>query len=191
MEMFILIQVFRIDDHITKIKDVRVVGKCRGITYLEDKLVVGYRSPIPRVEMLTEDGVVLKTLTSSPSGDQQFRYPYYIQVANTMDTTIIVSDWGQKTIYMLDGGLQLLKTFQLPSGGSPFDLAAVGVGQVLVVDRGTDTLQLLDITTGRWRTLLGKKKGKGWPECLAYNQSYKRILVGCDRANNVKVYTLS
>ena len=141
--------------------------------------------------MLTEDGVVLKTLTSSPSGDQQFRYPYYIQVANTMDTTIIVSDWGQKTVYMLDGGLQLLKAFQLPSGGSPFDLAAVGGGQVLVVDGGTHTLQLLDITTGRWRTLLGKKKGKWWPECLAYNQPFKRILVGCDRANNVKVYTLS
>jgi len=183
--------VFRIDDRITKIKDIRVGGTCRGIAYHEDNLIVGNMSPTPRVEMLTEDRAVLKTLTSSSSG-QLFRYPSYIQMINIMDlAAILVSDWGQKTVFMLDGGLQLLNAFQIPSDSVPRGLASVEGGQVLVADGGTDTLQLLDLTTGRWQTLLGEDEGLGRPECLAYNQSMKCLFVGCDGSDNVRVYTLS
>ena len=95
---------------------------------------------------------------------------------------------------MLDDGLQLLQAFQRPSGGIPWGLAAVGGGQVLVLvdDRrtSTDTLQLLDLTTGQWRTLLGEEEGLWWPRSLVYNQAKKQLYIG-GYEDEVKVYTVS
>ena len=151
---------------------------------------MGFQSPTPRVEILSEDGAVLNT--SNTSEVQLFKHPYYITVDKTAETTrILVSDWGNSTVYMLDDGLQLLQAFQLPSSGEPHGLAAVGGGQVLVLDSHTWTLQLLDLTTGRWRTLLGRKERLGQPYGLVYNQAIKQLYIGGFRSDKVKVYTVS
>ena len=181
---------FHIGDRIAFLKSIPVKGVCYGIDSLRDSLIVGFESPTPRVEILSEEGAVLNT--SNTSEVQLFKHPYYIKADKTAETNrILVSDRGKWTVYMLDVGLQLLQAFQLPSGGIPLGLAAVGGGQVLVADWGTATLQLLDLTTGQWQTLLGSKEGLGWPFSLVYNQAVKQLYIGCGRSNIVKVYTVS
>jgi len=172
-------------------KNVSVKGKCWGIDSFEDSLIVGYQPPRPSVEMLSEDGDVLKNTASNSSGDQQFQCPDNIHIDTTTGTArILVPDRGRKTVYMLNIDLQLLKAFQVPSGGSPRGMAAVEGGQVLVVDVGTRTLRLLDLITGRWQTLLGKEEGLERPWCLVYNQAINGLYVGCI-GNDIKEYTVS
>jgi len=164
-------------------------GECWGIESLSDSLIVGFQSPTPRVEILSEEGAVLNT--SNTSGGQLFEWPYYITVDKTTETTrILVSDCGMGTVYMLDVDLQLLQTFQLPSYGDLWGLAAVGGGQVLVLDWDTATLQLLDFTTGQWRTLMGKEEGLMCPRSLVYNKAMRQLYIGCSK-DKVKVYTVS
>ena len=182
---------FHIGDRITFLKAIPVQGRCCGIESLSDSLIVGVQSPTPRVEILSEEGAVLNT--SNSSGGQLFEKPCNITVDKTAETTrILVSDGGKRTVYMLDEGLQLLQAFQLPSGGILWGLAAVGGGQMLVLvgDWGTATLQLLDLTTGRWQTLLGKEEGLEWPYSLVYNEARKKLCVG-GSGDEVKVYTVS
>jgi len=167
-----------------------VEGACWGIESFRDSLIVGFHSPTPRVEILSEEGAVLNTFNTS--GGLLFKWPYYITVDKTAETTrILVSDHGKKTVYMLDDGLQLLQAFQLPSDGVPRGLAAVGGGQVLVVDMVTSTLQLLDLTAGQWRKLLGKEDGLKRPYSLVYNQAIKQLYIGGHRRGEFKEYTVS
>jgi len=181
--------VFHIRDHISFMKGIPLEGECEGIESFRDGLIVGFQSPTPRVEILSEEGAVLNT--SNTSGGQLFKNPSYITVDKTTETTrILVSDRSKRTVYMLDDGLQLLQAFQLPSDGKPWSLEAVGGGQVLVVDRATHTLQLLDLTTGQWQTLLGKEDGLKRPYSLVYNQAIKLLYVG-GWGGEVKVYTVS
>ena len=173
------------------IKAIPVQGSCLGIDSFRNSLIVGFKSPTPRVEILSDEGAVLNT--SNTSVGQLFEWPRYIKVDKTAETTrILVSDWGKKTVYMLDDGLQLLQAFQLQSASSLWGLAAVGGGQVLVlvVARFTSTLQLLDLTTGQWGKLLGEEEGLCQATSLVYNQAIKQLYIGCNR-NEVKVYTVS
>ena len=91
---------------------------------------------------------------------------------------------------MLGSELHLLQAFTLPSPGRLMGLAAVGGGQVLFADQRTWTLQLLDLTTGQWRAVLGREELQLLPYSLAYNPATKCVFVG-GNGDEVSVYTLS
>jgi len=187
-------QVFNVKDAIIHVKDVDVKGCCIGLEFFQDRWIMGYvRTPpiMGRVEMVSEEGDILHTLTTHSSGNDLFEKPTYIRVDNTTDNhRILVSDWGKKTVYMLGSELQLLQAFTLSTFREPRGLAAVGEGQVLVADAGTDTLQLLDLTTGRWRTVLRKEELQLMPYSLVYNPATRCVFVG-GNGDIVRVYTLS
>jgi len=179
--IFITIQVIHIGDELTYMMDVPVEIGCRGIAF-QHTFLLGFTSPPSSVVRMSEKGEVLNTLRYDSSGNTLFSYPSYIHVENTTDSArILVSDRGNMTVNMLDEGLQLLQAFQHPSDGIPWGLAAVGGGQVLVlvVEWGTNTFQLLDLTTGRWRTLLGRKEGLELASSLVYNQAMKKLYISC------------
>ena len=190
--IFITIQVIHIGDKLTHMMDVVVEEGCYGIAYFQHSFILGFHSPAPRVVRMSKEGEVLNTLRYDSSGNTLFCIPSYIHVENTTDSArILVLDHPKMTVYMLDEGLQLLQAFKQPSFGEPHGLAVVGGGQVLVVDMLTCTLQLLDLTTGRWRTLLGKEEGLRAPRGLAYNKARKQLYIGCYEGVIVNVYTLS
>ena len=175
---------FHIGDKIALTKDIPVKGVCYGIESFGDGLIVGFQSPTPRVEILSDKGAVLNASNTS------FSDPHYILVDFSHATRILVSDRGKKKVYMLDVGLQLLQAFQLPSDGEPYGLAAVGGGQVLVADLAN--LTLLKLTTGQWQTLLGRKTaGLRQPTSLVYNQAMKLLYVWGGMDDEIKVYTVS
>jgi len=170
--------------------DVPVKGGCWGIAFFQHTFILGFRSLPPRVVRMSVEGEVLNTLRYDSSGNALFSWPSYIHVENTTDSArILVSDRGNMTVNMLDEGLQLLQSFQVPE--PPMGLAAVGGGQVLVLVVDTRTLQLLDLTTGRWRTLLRAVEGLKRSYSLVYNQAIKQLYIGGYRSDKVKVYTVS
>ena len=186
-------QVIHIGDKLTHVKDVAVEKGCRGIAFFQYTFILGFTSPAPRVERMSEDGDVLNTLIYDLSKVNLFSDPSYIHVKNTTDSArILVSDGGKKTVYMLNDNLQLLQTFKLPSGGRLWGLAAVGGVQVLVLvgSWGTRTLQLLDLTTGRWRTLLGLEFGLLQSVSLVYHQATKKLYGGPYFSDEVRVYSV-
>ena len=184
-------QVFRFKDAIIHVKDIKVEGWCTGLEYFQGRWIMGHWNTPPRVEMVSEEGDILHTLTTHSSGNDLFEKPAYIRVDNTTDNhRILVSDWGKKTVYMLGSERQLLQAFTLSTFREPRGLAAVGEGQVLVADSGTDTLQLLDINTGRWRTVLRREELQLVPNSLVYNPAKRCVFVGGSE-DEVRVYTLS
>jgi len=187
-------QVFHVKDAIIHVKDIDVNGWCPGLEYFEGSWIKGYcdtPTRVGRVEMVSEEGDILHTLTTNSSGEDLFEKPAYIRVDSTTDNPIIlVSDWGKKAVYMLDTELQLLQAFKLPLTGEPRGLSAVGGGQVLVVDDATWTLQLLDLTTGQWRAVLGEAELQHLPYSLVYNQATRCVFVA-GGGDEVRVYTLS
>jgi len=184
-------QVFRVKDAIIHVKDIEVKGFCTGIDYFQGRWILGYWKTPPRVEMVSKEGDIMHTLTTNSSGDYLFEEPDYIYVDTTTDIPqVLVSDWGTKKVYILNIELQLLQAFTLPSPGEPRGLSAVGEGQVLVADAGNDTLQLLDLTTGRWRAVLGWEEFQLVPHSLAYNPATKCLFVG-GISNEVRMFTLS
>jgi len=169
-----------------------VEGQCWGIAFFQHSFILGFHSPTPKVEMLSENGQALKTLKYNSSGDKLFSAPHYVHVDTTTETVrIIVSDYDMRTVYMLDDKLQLLQVYMPPSPSTPLGLAAVEGGRVLVGDRATSTLWLLDLTTGRWHALLGGKDGLGCLYIMVYNQATKQLHVGGWGDDEVKVYTVS
>jgi len=184
-------QVFRVKNAIIHVKDTEVEGWCTGLEYLQGRWIMGYESEPLKVEMVSEEGDILHTLTTDSSGDNLFRKPDYILVDNTTDNhRVLVSDRGKEKLYMLSSELQLLHAFQHPSPGESQGMAAVGGGQVLVADAGTWTLQLLDLTTGQWRAVLGREEFQRMPTCLVYNPSTRCVFVG-GIGDEVRVYTMS
>jgi len=184
-------QVIRIGDELTHVKDVAVEAECMGIAFFQLTFIVGFTSPAPRVVRMSEEGKILNTLRYDSSGVKLFSRPEFIHVKNTTDSSrIFVSDLVKKTVYMLDDGLRLLQAFKIPSRGKPYGLADDERGNVLVVDGGTHTLQLLDLTTGQWRTLLRKEEWLRRPVCLVYNQAMNKLYFGGNE-DVVKVYTVS
>jgi len=190
--VLITIQVIHIGVELTLMMDVAVEGLCMGIAFFQHSFILGFRLPVPRVLRMSEEGEVLNTLQYSSSGEELFSEPSNIHIENTIGhDTVIVSDGGKRTVYMLDDGLQLLQTFQLTSPGEPCGLAAVGEGQVLVVDLRNHTVRLLNLTTGQWRTLLEEEEELVRPMCLTYNQATKRVYVGFFRSDEIHMYTVS
>jgi len=190
-EYFVTTQVFHVKDAIAHVKDIKVEERCLEIEYFQGRWIMGYCDTPPRVEMVSEEGDIMHTLITNSSGDELFEKPDYISVDNTTDNPIIlVSDCGKKTVYMLGSELHLLHAFTISSPGVPRGLAAVGEGQVLVADGDTGTLQLLDLTTGRWRAVLGWKELQLVPFSLAYNPATQCVVVG-GSDDEVRVYTLS
>ena len=86
---------FHVTDAISHVKDIEVKGCCKGLEYFQGRWIMGYWYTQPRVEMVSEEGDILHTLTTSSSGDDLFEKPAYIHVDDTTDThRILVSDWG-------------------------------------------------------------------------------------------------
>jgi len=173
------------------VKDIEVKGCCTGLEYFQGRWIMGYWYRQPKVEIRSEEGDILHTLTTNSSGDDLFEKPAYIRVDNTTDShRILVSDCGKKTVYMLGSELQLLKAFTRLLSGEPRGLAAVGKGQVLVADEATMKLQLLDVRTGQWRTVLGCEELQLMPYSLVYNPATRCLCVG-GNGDEVRMYTLS
>ncbi|XP_052782001.1 uncharacterized protein LOC128218383 [Mya arenaria] len=176
---------------------VNVDGRCYGIDFCDDNLIVSFSRP-GKVVMIDIKGKVKKSVDKDSSGKPLFLYPEYLTVTRESQTppVIYVTDMGTNTVTKLSISLEVLQTYKDPILKSPRGLTAVGDNQLLVCGWDSNTILLVDTLTGKITQLLGKEEGIENPQSVAYCSLRKMLFVTCwwfgrpDSDNIVKVFNL-
>jgi len=138
-------------------------------------LLVSYRSP-GGVKKMTMDGRVIDEVDNQKTGKQLFAYPDNIAMSNSGD--IFVSDSGTSTIIQMDRNLRIKQTFTSPMIQTPWGIVSVNTDQLLVADWKSDSIVVLNPTSGTVTPLLGKTDGIQQPWAMAWCPASKKLFVG-------------
>ena len=151
-------------------------------------LVVTYPDP-GRVEMMTIDGRVIDARDNQKTGNYLFQYPNYIAISNRRG--IYVSDLTTRTITQMDRTLHITQIFTSPMLTSPYGIVSVGTDQLLVADKDSDSIVVLNPTSGTVTPLLGQADGIQQPWAVAWCPASKKLYVGSwGRHTPVSVFCL-
>ncbi|XP_052778903.1 uncharacterized protein LOC128216383 [Mya arenaria] len=174
------IQFVSTQENVTLQDVVKIDGRCRGIDFCDDNLIVSCSHP-GKVVLMDMKGKVKKSVGKGSRGKPLFQEPEYLTVTRESQTppVIYVSDWLTRTITKLSISLEVLHTYHDPILGSPRGLTAVGDNQLLVCGWGSNNILLLDTLTGKITQLLGKEEGIESPQSVAYCPLRKMLFVTC------------
>ena len=86
-------------DAITKEREIKVDGQCRGIVYSRNQLIVTYRNPI-KIEIIDLQGNVISRIENDKDGNKLFECPRYVCARSDGDT-LYVSDWSAHKVVSL------------------------------------------------------------------------------------------
>ena len=151
-------------------------------------IVVSYHNP-GRVEMMTMGGRVIDAVDNQKARKQLFKYPYFIATSN--NNNIFVSDCGTKTITQMDVSLQITRIFTSPMMTSPCGIFFVSTEQLLVANRASHCIVVLNPTNGSVMPLLGRAYGIQKPRAMAWCPASKKLYVSRDgRHTAVNVFCL-
>jgi len=171
------IQLIRVDgDTLSLDGSIDVKGEVYGIAVHDHHLVLSYVNP-GRLEKITMEGEVTHQLNNHTAGIELFKYPYFITTSH--DGNIFIADYGIKnTISQLDQNLQVVQTFTSPMLKSPAGVVAVSNTQLLVADRDSHNILMLDTTTGSMTPLLGQAEQIQDPWALGWCPVSRKLYVG-------------
>jgi len=156
--------------------------------FKSSNLVVSYQDP-GRVEMMTMGGRVIDAVDNQKAGKQLFQYPYFIATSNNAD--IFISDWGTNTITQMDVSLQITRIFTSPTLTLPRGIVSVSTDQLLVANRASHSIVVLNPTNGTMTPLLGQADGIQVPWAVAWCPASKKLYVGRDgRQTTLNVFCL-
>ncbi|XP_052778831.1 uncharacterized protein LOC128216305 [Mya arenaria] len=162
---------------------VAVGGRCYGIDFCDDNLIVSFFYP-GKVVLMDMKGK--KSVDKDSSSKSLFINSEYLTVTRESHRpSIYVSDWSD-TITMLSTSLQVLKTFKDAALTGPRGLTAVGDNQLLVCDN--NTIMFLDTSTGKITQLMGNGDGIEKSYSVAYCLLKKWMFVTCYENDFVKVF---
>ncbi|XP_052781986.1 uncharacterized protein LOC128218368 [Mya arenaria] len=181
------IQFLSTQGNITLQDVVKVDGRCHGIDFCDDNLIVSFTSP-GKVVLMDMKGKVKKSADKDSSGKPLFQNPEHLTVTKESQThpVIYVTDVGTSIIIKLSISLEVLNTYQDPILEYPRGLAPVGDNQLLVCGRYSNNILLLDTLTGKITQLLGKKAGIERPCSVAYCHK-KMMFVTCSPSSRTKL----
>jgi len=171
------IQCVRINgDTLSLDRSIDVKGDPVGISAFDSSnIVVSYQNP-GRVEMMTMGGRVIDAVDNQKAGKQLFQNPYFIVTSNNDD--IFVSDWGTDTITQMDVSLQITRIFTSPMLTLPCGIVSVSTDQLLVANRDSHSIVVLNPTNGTLTPLLGQADGIQYPVAVAWCPASKKLYVG-------------
>jgi len=165
-----------VGDTLTLDRSIDVKESPRNISaYDSSRLVISYDSP-GRVEMMTIDGRVEDEVDNQKAGKHIFHNPYFI--ATTSSGKIFVSDYGTRMIIQMDRNLRITQTFTSPMLTSPLGIVFVSTDQLLVADRFSHSIVVLNPTNGTVTPLLGQADGIQEPKAVAWCPASKKLYVG-------------
>ncbi|XP_052809473.1 uncharacterized protein LOC128237937 [Mya arenaria] len=160
-------------------RSIEVTGGCRGIGYLENRLIVSFMSG--KVCIMTMSGKVIKMIGRNNSGQSIFVYPLHLTVVSEGQKGVIyASDSAMHTITKLDMDLNILQTFEDPALRGPRGITAVG-NQLLICGLYSNNIMSLDLQSSQMTQLLRKKDGVQKPMSVCYSQQQNKLYVLCDK----------
>ena len=175
------------NDRVAKGRAMKMTGKCYGVAYCRNKLIVSYHGP-PKVEILTLKGQVIYSIDGAGNGLPLFKYPNYITVGYDGDSDVIyVSDRGTDAITQINIHGHITATLRNKAVSLPYGLCTVGHGvfvcaygnsKVYAYDR-TKTPELGSSVGHALECVLKATDGAQFPVCASFDQTQGKLYVGC------------
>jgi len=162
-----------------------VNGDVYGVGRSGDRLIVSYVSP-PGLEVLAMDGRRIHTLSTSASGRDVFKCPYYI--ATSTEGMVYVSDADNSTITQLDMNLCVTRIYSDPMLQRPSGIISVSADQVLVCSQYNDRILLLCPSTGVITSILEQQDGILVPYALTFSPTQRKLYVVPKGSGRIQVY---
>lgn len=172
---------------LTKSHSIDVTGRCRGIAYNKDKLVVSYDDP-SKVEVLNMCGRVLQCLKSDRTGSALFERPYYVTISGDGDS-IYVSDNEKHSVtrFAFDG--QLLSTYKDTELRCPRGLVVCRDGSLLVCSSHGHSVHLISSECSRMKIMLRRKQGGEFCQSLCYSDAIDTLyLSSFTLGDQIRIY---
>ncbi|XP_053402777.1 uncharacterized protein LOC128558034 [Mercenaria mercenaria] len=171
---------------LSKTCGIAVNGKCYGIAYSNDRLVVSYFAP-PKVEILSLDGKVIQRIDTDSSGKALFQYPRYVAVDRD-GNCIYVSDYSAPSVTKVTTSGKILDTYKDTKLLHPDGIAVYSDGSVLVCNPVNDNLHLLSSENKKIKTVLNKTER---PQALCFNRESDSLFLSfygskCDTIQKYK-----
>ncbi|WAR16817.1 hypothetical protein MAR_031411 [Mya arenaria] len=158
--------------------EISVKQGCYGIASCGDNLIVSYKHPVPGIEILDQNGNVIKVFDKDNRVDElfQFQFPDYLAVSPDLKT-IYISDRKKETLNVFN---QEGRTLCVVKGNARYHSGNVTVdsaGRMYVCGQYVNTVNLVSPKTGTVTKLLGAKDGVRLPRCVAICESKRRMYV--------------
>nr|XP_034309427.1 uncharacterized protein LOC109618689 [Crassostrea gigas] len=163
-------------------------------------LLVGmynYDTKTGKVTRYNQSGQLTQTIQHDNTGRRLYRLPNYITENNNGDVVVSVhidndgdyddayyDDWSGAVVVTERGGRHRFSY----TGLDPYGICTDALSHILVCDRGTKTVQMLDKDGQFLSYLLIESEEIGKPYSLSYDVNTHRLWVGSDDNNKVCVY---
>ncbi|XP_053405429.1 uncharacterized protein LOC128558954 [Mercenaria mercenaria] len=177
---------------VTNSDDIKVKGRCYGISCSNDYLIVSTVSHFfhsGKVQILDMSGNVLKVLDKDCNNKALFSNPLYLALSPDNET-IYVSDWDKNTVTCLtfDGKIKAIyKDNQLLG---PCQLTTDELGSVYVCGRLSNNVHQLSPLLNKVKILLDGSEELAYPVSVSHCMNKNRLYLGM-WSNNIKVFNLS
>ncbi|MEW8487698.1 MAG: hypothetical protein AB2705_21155 [Candidatus Thiodiazotropha sp.] len=173
-----------------------------GISKYNNKLVVTSPGSNPAsVKLIDQTGRVYWSVSSDQQGQPLFSRPEYVSSpGNGRSTTVIVTDTGNNTLTLVNGGTgEVITRHQLKQGKHPKGVTTDSDGNVYVCYYWTNWVAVLSGDLSEEKILLSEQDGlSGSPKAIVYDDEAHRLIISYDTpgffrwgSNQVDVFQLS
>ncbi|XP_060578289.1 uncharacterized protein LOC132735365 [Ruditapes philippinarum] len=163
-------------------------GRCFGIAYSNNHLVVSYRYT-GSLEILSMSGKIVKLFDKDDNDQNRSTFPHYLTVSPD-NTMIYVSDCGRYSVTCLNFDGMLKSIYKDDQLKFPHQLAVDEYGSVYVCGRDSNNVHQLSCDLTKVK-ILDKSHGIDTPTSIAYCQNTKRLFVGMNESSKIKVFSVS
>ncbi|XP_045192504.2 uncharacterized protein LOC123548920 [Mercenaria mercenaria] len=173
---------------LSKTRDFVVNGRCFGIAYSNDRLVVSYIRP-QKVEILSLDWEVIQRIDTDSSGKALFCIPKYVAVDRDCNS-IFVSNFMDHSVTKLTTSGKVLDIYKDSNLSYPTGIAVYSDGSVLVCNSGKDNLHLLSPENKKIKTVVNKTEA---PQALCFNRESDSLFLSYhgSKCNTILKYKLT
>ena len=170
----------------------------RGISRYNDKLVVtSPDSKPPSVKLIDQTGRVYWSVSSHQQGQPLFSRPLYVNSpGDGRSSTVIVTDWSNSTLTLLNGDTgEVITRHQLKERKDPEGVTTDSTGNVYVCYCRTSEVAVLSGDLSEEKTLLSVQDGLGiLPQVIVYDDEAHQLIISYHNIggrNNVDRFQLS
>jgi len=169
-------------------RNIDVDGKCRGVAYCEDTLVVTYEEPT-KVEVMDMNGIVLRNIATDDTIKVKLKEPLFV-VKNPVNNLIYISDAKGSKVVCLTSDDTLKSTYTDTDLGLPTGMTVDSFGNVYVCDWKKHSVHQITRDCKKKRILLTEEHLLT-PYTISYCEAEAKLYVGMRDNDIVKVFKMT
>ena len=164
-----------------------------GITKYKNKLVISSPDPTTSVKLIDLTGKVYWSVSSDQQGQSLFRHPWFLTSHDEgRSSTVIVTDWDNNTLTLLNGETGDVITRRQLQGKEPKGVTTDTAGNVYVCYWWTREVSVLSGDLSEEKILLSRQDGlSGYPQTIVHDDKTHQLLISYDCNDTVDSFKLS